>query len=110
MCVLLPAALVAPGAYALPVAKPDCLSTGQFGALPGPKKRIMILMSDTGGGHRASADAIKAGFHILYGDKFEVRHLGRGQSKLAACQQPATLPLSTSRGQAACPPQQSAED
>eukprot|EP00891_Asterochloris_glomerata_P005998 jgi/Astpho2/5998/fgenesh1_pm.00084_%23_5_t len=31
----------------------------------------MILMSDTGGGHRASADAIKAGFHILYGDKFE---------------------------------------
>ena len=47
--------------------------------MPGPKKRIMILMSDTGGGHRASADAIKAGFHILYGDKYEVRHLGREQ-------------------------------
>ena len=57
--------------------EPNCLATGQLGAVPGPKKRIMILMSDTGGGHRASADAIKAGFHILYGDKYEVRHLGR---------------------------------
>ena len=66
---------MAPGAYALPVADANCLSTGQFGAVPVPKKRIMILMSDTGGGHRASADAIKAGFHILYGDKYEVRHL-----------------------------------
>ena len=45
----------------------------------------MILMSDTGGGHRASADAIKAGFHILYGDTYEVRHLRREfWSKLAA--------------------------
>ena len=54
----------------------------------------MILMSDTGGGHRASADAIKAGFHILYGDKYEVRHLGRGESKLAAWQHFAQLHVS----------------
>lgn len=36
------------------------------------KKRIMILMSDTGGGHRASAEALKAGFEKLYGDKYKV--------------------------------------
>lgn len=32
----------------------------------------MILMSDTGGGHRASAEAIKAGFRARYGDEFSV--------------------------------------
>lgn len=36
------------------------------------RKRIMLLMSDTGGGHRASAQAIMAGFNKLYGDKFEL--------------------------------------
>jgi 1,2-diacylglycerol 3-beta-galactosyltransferase len=35
-------------------------------------KRILILMSKTGGGHRASAEALKAGFAQLYGDDFEV--------------------------------------
>lgn len=39
------------------------------------KKRIMILMSDTGGGHRASAEALKAGFEKLYGDKYTVKPL-----------------------------------
>ena len=34
----------------------------------------MVLMSDTGGGHRASAEALKAGFDILYGDKYKVGH------------------------------------
>lgn len=29
-------------------------------------------MSDTGGGHRASAQAIKAGFEIMYGKDYEV--------------------------------------
>ncbi len=28
------------------------------------------MQSDTGGGHRASAQAIKAGFEALYGNKF----------------------------------------
>lgn len=32
----------------------------------------MILMSDTGGGHRASAEALQAGFEQLYGDEYKV--------------------------------------
>lgn len=37
------------------------------------KKRILVLMSDTGGGHRASAEALRSGFQILYGDQYHVR-------------------------------------
>lgn len=36
------------------------------------KTRVLILMSDTGGGHRASAEAIKGTFEQLYPGKFEV--------------------------------------
>ncbi len=35
-------------------------------------QRILILMSDTGGGHRASAQALKAGFDELYPDRFTI--------------------------------------
>jgi len=35
-------------------------------------QRILILMSDTGGGHRASAQALKAGFDELYPDRFSI--------------------------------------
>ena len=35
-------------------------------------KRILILMSKTGGGHRASADALRAGFEQLYGEAFHI--------------------------------------
>ncbi|OIV96452.1 hypothetical protein TanjilG_07844 [Lupinus angustifolius] len=35
-------------------------------------KRVLILMSDTGGGHRASAEAIKATFYEEYGDEYQV--------------------------------------
>nr|GMD44355.1 probable monogalactosyldiacylglycerol synthase, chloroplastic [Ipomoea batatas] len=35
-------------------------------------KNVLILMSDTGGGHRASAEAIKAAFHEEFGDKYQV--------------------------------------
>ena len=35
-------------------------------------KRILILMSDTGGGHRASAEALKAAFQERYGSEFQV--------------------------------------
>eukprot|EP00192_Tetraselmis_astigmatica_P024497 CAMPEP_0117697956 /NCGR_PEP_ID=MMETSP0804-20121206/29512_1 /TAXON_ID=1074897 /ORGANISM="Tetraselmis astigmatica, Strain CCMP880" /LENGTH=490 /DNA_ID=CAMNT_0005512255 /DNA_START=222 /DNA_END=1694 /DNA_ORIENTATION=+ len=35
-------------------------------------KKVLILMSDTGGGHRASAQALKAGFQQTYGKKFDV--------------------------------------
>lgn len=33
---------------------------------------ILILMSDTGGGHRASAQALQAGFAERYGKRFQV--------------------------------------
>eukprot|EP01018_Ginkgo_biloba_P006724 Gb_01081 [translate_table: standard] len=35
-------------------------------------KTVLILMSDTGGGHRASAEAIKAAFKIEFGDEYKV--------------------------------------
>lgn len=35
-------------------------------------KKVLILMSDTGGGHRASAEAIKATFNEEYRDEYEV--------------------------------------
>jgi len=36
------------------------------------RKRVMCLMSDTGGGHRASAQALKDGFEVLYGNYFDI--------------------------------------
>lgn len=35
-------------------------------------KKVLILMSDTGGGHRASAEAIKAAFNQEFGDDYRV--------------------------------------
>ncbi|CAN0860572.1 hypothetical protein LINGRAHAP2_LOCUS7980 [Linum grandiflorum] len=35
-------------------------------------KKVLILMSDTGGGHRASAEAIKAAFNEQFGDDYQV--------------------------------------
>ncbi|XP_018509050.2 monogalactosyldiacylglycerol synthase 1, chloroplastic isoform X1 [Brassica rapa] len=35
-------------------------------------KKVLILMSDTGGGHRASAEAIRAAFNQEYGDEYQV--------------------------------------
>ncbi|XP_010268507.1 PREDICTED: probable monogalactosyldiacylglycerol synthase, chloroplastic isoform X2 [Nelumbo nucifera] len=35
-------------------------------------KKVLILMSDTGGGHRASAEAIKAAFDEEFGDEYQV--------------------------------------
>lgn len=35
-------------------------------------KRVLILMSNTGGGHRASAEALRAGFLACYGDQVQV--------------------------------------
>lgn len=36
------------------------------------QKRVLILMSDTGGGHRASAEAIKTTFELEYGEEYQV--------------------------------------
>lgn len=35
-------------------------------------KKVLVLMSDTGGGHRASAEAIKAAFQLEFGDEYKV--------------------------------------
>lgn len=35
-------------------------------------KRILIMMSLTGGGHKASAEALKSAFKELYGNKYEI--------------------------------------
>ena len=35
-------------------------------------KNVLILMSDTGGGHRASAEAIREAFRIEFGDEYRV--------------------------------------
>nr|GMD04078.1 monogalactosyldiacylglycerol synthase 2, chloroplastic-like [Ipomoea batatas] len=35
-------------------------------------KNVLILMSDTGGGHRASAEAIRDAFNLEYGDEYNV--------------------------------------
>lgn len=35
-------------------------------------KNVLILMSDTGGGHRASAEAIRNAFQIEFGDEYRV--------------------------------------
>lgn len=35
-------------------------------------KNVLILMSDTGGGHRASAEAIRDAFILEFGDQYRV--------------------------------------
>jgi 1,2-diacylglycerol 3-beta-galactosyltransferase len=35
-------------------------------------KNVLIAMSNTGGGHRASAEALKAAFEVQYGSQFQV--------------------------------------
>lgn len=40
--------------------------------LTGRPQRILILMSNTGGGHRASAEALRAGFTEAYGAQVEI--------------------------------------
>ncbi|GAA0165531.1 glycosyltransferase [Lithospermum erythrorhizon] len=42
------------------------------GARSDTPKKVLILMSDTGGGHRASAEAIKAAFYEQFGDEYQV--------------------------------------
>ncbi len=37
-----------------------------------PAKRILILYTDAGGGHRAAAQALEEAFHARYGEKYEV--------------------------------------
>ncbi|GAA0140465.1 glycosyltransferase [Lithospermum erythrorhizon] len=42
------------------------------GVVSDSRKKVLILMSDTGGGHRASAEAIKSAFYEQFGDEYQV--------------------------------------
>lgn len=56
------------------LAHEDCM-TEEDGSLqlePRKRRKVLILMSDTGGGHRASAEAIKATFELEFGDEYKV--------------------------------------
>lgn len=46
-------------------------SPGPSSLAPLPRLRIMLLISDTGGGHRASAEALSAAFHELFPGRVE---------------------------------------
>ncbi|PKI72701.1 hypothetical protein CRG98_006909, partial [Punica granatum] len=48
----------------------DALELTQIGAER--TKNVLILMSDTGGGHRASAEAIRAAFQLEFGDEYRI--------------------------------------
>lgn len=50
----------------------DDVSVPVNGVEADTSKRVLILMSDTGGGHRASAEAIKAAFYEEFGDDYQV--------------------------------------
>lgn len=39
------------------------------------QKTILIMMSNTGGGHKASAEALQQAFQEKYGDKYKVSQL-----------------------------------
>lgn len=47
----------------------DAMELTQIGA--DRTKNVLILMSDTGGGHRASAEAIRAAFQMEFGDEYQ---------------------------------------
>lgn len=48
----------------------DAMELAQIGAER--TKNVLILMSDTGGGHRASAEAIRDAFQLEFGDEYQV--------------------------------------
>ncbi|KAK1437441.1 hypothetical protein QVD17_03232 [Tagetes erecta] len=48
----------------------DTMEMVQLGA--DRTKNVLILMSDTGGGHRASAEAIRDAFKMEYGDEYRI--------------------------------------
>eukprot|EP00878_Enallax_costatus_P036939 GHUV01041571.1.p1 GENE.GHUV01041571.1~~GHUV01041571.1.p1 ORF type:complete len:111 (-),score=32.97 GHUV01041571.1:78-410(-) len=47
------------------------------------QKTVLIMMSNTGGGHKASAEALQQAFQEKYGDKYKVRQLSRQLSTQA---------------------------
>ncbi|XP_010928301.1 probable monogalactosyldiacylglycerol synthase 3, chloroplastic [Elaeis guineensis] len=59
------------GAAAWAAEEAECMmELAQLGA--DRPKNVLVLMSDTGGGHRASAEAIRDAFRLEYGDEYRV--------------------------------------
>ncbi|KAG8367466.1 hypothetical protein BUALT_Bualt16G0075000 [Buddleja alternifolia] len=56
--------------YAIEEEDEDVMEMEQIGAER--TKNVLILMSDTGGGHRASAEAIRDAFQLEYGDEYRI--------------------------------------
>lgn len=65
------------------------------------KKRILFLMSDTGGGHRASANAIAEAIHHLYPDSYEtiIEDIWKRHTPWPVNKLPDTYPWLSGRGQ-----------
>lgn len=57
-----------------------CMEMVQIGAER--TKNVLILMSDTGGGHRASAEAIRDAFQLQFGDQYRVLSIFQSCHKL----------------------------
>ncbi|KAJ1452336.1 MGDG synthase-domain-containing protein [Pelagophyceae sp. CCMP2097] len=49
----------------------DAAATAVVAAAPAPKKKVLVLMSDTGGGHRASAQALVNALDVLFPGRVE---------------------------------------
>ena len=66
------------------------------------KKRILFLMSDTGGGHRASANAIAEAIHHLYPDQYEtiINDIWKQHTPWPFNKLPDTYPWLSGSGQA----------
>lgn len=64
------------------------------------KKRILFLMSDTGGGHRAAAQAIAEAVHYLYPNSFEtcIEDIWRGHTPWPINKIPNSYPWLTGPG------------
>ncbi|TVU09581.1 hypothetical protein EJB05_43065 [Eragrostis curvula] len=52
----------------------DAVAEEEAAARAEAPKKVLILMSDTGGGHRASAEAIKAAFMQEFGDDYQAEN------------------------------------
>lgn len=76
------------------------------------QKKVLVLMSNTGGGHKASAEAIEAGFKQVYGDKcasgsllsLTVLRMGIPNPACSFCRDRAFSVLPSAAGQAPLEP------
>jgi hypothetical protein len=57
------------------------------------RKNVLVLFSDTGGGHRASAEAIRDAFRLEFGDVYRVRVAAHILILAFCCLSPAYIRL-----------------